>query len=175
MFPVFVRGEAYLAAHRVARLPASSRRSSIIADSSSTNPSVRLPILASVALMCCRATSPRPKRSIRISLRYGSTRTGIPPAQIPHKRSLAHAALISDGCLDVHVNKSGESILVEVWDNGHGIPDSLHDRIFEPFFTTRPPGKGLGLGLDAAQRIVKKHGGYIRIQRSDFYSRGLAD
>ena len=71
------------------------------------------------------------------------------------------------GCIDVHANKSGESILVEVWDNGHGIPQSLHDRIFEPFFTTRPPGKGLGLGLDAAQRIVKKHGGYIRIQRCD--------
>jgi C4-dicarboxylate-specific signal transduction histidine kinase len=73
----------------------------------------------------------------------------------------------SEGCLDVHVIKSGESILVEVRDNGHGIPDTLHDRIFEPFFTTRPPGKGLGLGLDAAQRIVKKHRGYIRIQRSD--------
>jgi signal transduction histidine kinase len=73
----------------------------------------------------------------------------------------------SKGCIDVHVNKSGESILVEVWDNGHGIPESLRDRIFEPFFTTRPPGKGLGLGLDAAQRIVKKHGGYIRIQRCD--------
>jgi len=73
----------------------------------------------------------------------------------------------SKGRIDVHVNKSGESILVEVWDNGHGIPASLHDRIFEPFFTTRPPGKCLGLGLDAAQRIVKKHGGYIRIQRCD--------
>lgn len=73
----------------------------------------------------------------------------------------------SSSCIDVHVNRSGESILVEVWDNGHGIPESLHDRIFEPFFSTRPPGKGLGLGLDAAQRIVKKHGGYIRIQRSD--------
>ena len=73
----------------------------------------------------------------------------------------------SKGCIDVHANKSGESILVEVWDNGHGIPASLHDRIFEPFFTTRPPGKCLGLGLDAAQRIAKKHGGYIRIQRCD--------
>jgi C4-dicarboxylate-specific signal transduction histidine kinase len=73
----------------------------------------------------------------------------------------------SKGCIDVHANKSGESIMVEVWDNGHGIPESLHDRIFEPFFTTRAPGKGLGLGLDAAQRIVKKHGGYIRIRRCD--------
>jgi signal transduction histidine kinase len=72
-----------------------------------------------------------------------------------------------EGCIDVHANKSGDSILVEVWDNGHGIPESLHDRIFEPFFTTRAPGNGLGLGLDAAQRIVKKHGGYIRIQRCD--------
>jgi signal transduction histidine kinase len=73
----------------------------------------------------------------------------------------------SKGCIDVHANKSGESILVEVWDNGHGIPESLHDRIFEPFFTTRPPGKGLGLGLDTAQRVVNKHGGYIRIQHCD--------
>jgi signal transduction histidine kinase len=73
----------------------------------------------------------------------------------------------SKGCIDVHANRSGESVLVEVWDNGHGILESLHDRIFEPFFTTRPPGKNLGLGLDAAQRIVKKHGGYIRIQRCD--------
>jgi signal transduction histidine kinase len=73
----------------------------------------------------------------------------------------------SNGCIDVHASRSGESVLVEVWDNGHGIPESLHDRVFEPFFTTRAPGKGLGLGLDAAQRIVKKHGGYIRIQRCD--------
>jgi signal transduction histidine kinase len=71
------------------------------------------------------------------------------------------------GCIDVRANRSGESILVEVWDNGHGIRESLRDRIFEPFFTTRAPGKGLGLGLDAAQRVVKKHRGYIRIQRCD--------
>jgi tetratricopeptide (TPR) repeat protein len=60
---------------RVARLPPSSRRSSTIAASSSTNPSVRLPILASVALMCCRATPRKPVPPIRTSSHSGKTPT----------------------------------------------------------------------------------------------------
>jgi signal transduction histidine kinase len=36
-------------------------------------------------------------------------------------------------------------------------------RIFEPFFTTKPPGKGLGLGLDAVNRIIQRHSGSINV------------
>ena len=68
------------------------------------------------------------------------------------------------GRITVGATISGGLILVEVWDNGHGIPTEIRDRIFEPFFSTRAPGKGLGLGLDTAQRIVRKHRGYIRVQ-----------
>jgi signal transduction histidine kinase len=59
---------------------------------------------------------------------------------------------------------TGPLLLVEIWDNGCGIPAELHDRIFEPFFTTKAPGSGLGLGLDMAQRVVRKHRGFLQLQ-----------
>jgi signal transduction histidine kinase len=40
----------------------------------------------------------------------------------------------------------------------------LKNRIFEPFFTTKAPGRGLGLGLDSALRIVQKHHGFITME-----------
>jgi signal transduction histidine kinase len=55
-------------------------------------------------------------------------------------------------------------MLVEIWDTGPGIPPELQERIFEPFFTTKAPGQGLGLGLDNAMRIVRKHKGYISVR-----------
>jgi signal transduction histidine kinase len=68
------------------------------------------------------------------------------------------------GRIELKAKASGEQLLVEVWDDGPGIPPGLEDRIFEPFFTTKPPGKGLGLGLDMVTRIVRKHRGYVRVQ-----------
>ncbi len=47
---------------------------------------------------------------------------------------------------------------------GPGIPPELQERIFEPFFTTKAPGKGLGLGLDNAMRIVRKHRGHLSVK-----------
>lgn len=52
-------------------------------------------------------------------------------------------------------------LLVEISDNGPGIPPEIQPRIFEAFFTTKAVGKGTGLGLDMTYRIVKKHGGDI--------------
>ena len=45
-----------------------------------------------------------------------------------------------------------------------GIEPELKSRIFEPFYTTKAPGRGLGLGLDTAQRIVQRHSGYINVE-----------
>jgi signal transduction histidine kinase len=59
---------------------------------------------------------------------------------------------------------STQMALVEVWDNGPGIPAAILSRIFEPFFTTKAPGHGLGLGLDTVQRIVSKHSGFVSVQ-----------
>jgi signal transduction histidine kinase len=70
------------------------------------------------------------------------------------------------GTLKLTCRLEGEMMLVEIWDTGPGIPAELQDRIFEPFFTTKAPGQGLGLGLDNAMRIVRKHRGHLSV-RSD--------
>jgi signal transduction histidine kinase len=68
------------------------------------------------------------------------------------------------GCLRIICRMEADMLLVEIWDNGCGIPAELQDRIFEPFFTTKPPGQGLGLGLDNAMRIIRKHRGHIGVK-----------
>ena len=58
-----------------------------------------------------------------------------------------------------------DRLVVEVGDTGPGVPDEVRSRIFEPFFTTKPMGKGTGLGLDIAWRIVVgRHHGDIRLE-----------
>lgn len=68
------------------------------------------------------------------------------------------------GTIQLKVQSAGELMLIEVWDDGPGIPPEIQDRIFEPFFSTKAPGTGLGLGLDTVQRIVRKHRGYVSVQ-----------
>jgi signal transduction histidine kinase len=57
-----------------------------------------------------------------------------------------------------------DGILVEITDNGPGIPTEVQNRVFEPFFTTKPVGEGTGLGLDIVQRIIRNHKGSIRVE-----------
>ncbi len=69
-----------------------------------------------------------------------------------------------NGRLKLVCRMEADMLLVEIWDNGRGIPPDIQDRIFEPFFTTKPPGHGLGLGLDNAMRIVRKHRGHLSVK-----------
>jgi histidine kinase len=57
----------------------------------------------------------------------------------------------------------GEWIVIEIGDNGIGIPKNISDKIFEPFFTTKEVGKGTGLGLSISYGIIKDLGGDIKI------------
>ena len=70
-------------------------------------------------------------------------------------------AMKGKGKLRIRTSRDANYALVEVIDNGSGIPPELQTRIFEPFFTTKPVGEGTGLGLDAAYRIIKNHHGDV--------------
>jgi signal transduction histidine kinase len=55
------------------------------------------------------------------------------------------------------------TVVIEVEDNGPGIPAEKLQRVFEPFFTTKPNGVGTGLGLPISRQIVEMHGGVIKL------------
>ena len=55
-------------------------------------------------------------------------------------------------------------VLLELNDDGPGVPDDARTKIFDPFFTTKAVGKGTGLGLTVAYAIVQDHGGQLRVE-----------
>ena len=61
----------------------------------------------------------------------------------------------------VHAYPKADNVIVDVEDNGPGIPAHVLPRLFEPFFTTKPGGKGTGLGLSISYEIVRQMGGTI--------------
>jgi signal transduction histidine kinase len=73
-------------------------------------------------------------------------------------------AMDGGGTLRLGTRKDGDTVVVEVGDTGSGIPAAVAARAFEAFYTTKDVGKGTGLGLDIARRIVvERHGGTIEI------------
>jgi signal transduction histidine kinase len=73
-------------------------------------------------------------------------------------------AIQARGELALHAHPEDGTVIVEILDNGPGIPSEIQPRIFEPFFTTKAPGAGTGLGLHIAYNIVvHKHHGQIQV------------
>jgi len=77
--------------------------------------------------------------------------------------SNAIEAMQGKGELRVRTALELDRVLVEIADNGPGIPPDVLPHIFEPFFTTKGVGEGTGLGLDTVCRIVQNHHGEIRV------------
>jgi signal transduction histidine kinase len=57
------------------------------------------------------------------------------------------------------------NVVIEVSDNGPGVPDAIAKKIFVPFFTTKESGSGVGLAL--ARQVMIAHGGFIRLSSND--------
>jgi signal transduction histidine kinase len=76
----------------------------------------------------------------------------------------AIAAIGAQGTITVRTARDGDCLVVEVSDDGPGIPPEVRDHVFDPFFTTKDVGLGTGLGLDAVRRIiVDRHDGSVSV------------
>ena len=73
-------------------------------------------------------------------------------------------AVQGKGELELRTYPADSTVVIEITDNGPGIPPEIQQRIFEPFFTTKGPGAGTGLGLHVAYNIVvHRHHGQIQV------------
>ena len=61
-----------------------------------------------------------------------------------------------EGEIHIRTSRDGSELVVEIVDNGPGVPAEVQGRIFDPFYTTKGVGEGTGLGLDVARRIVSE-------------------
>lgn len=103
--------------------------------------------------------------------------TGLPPvfADLHHLKQVllnliinAEQAMLSAsgrGTLIVRSwhDAANDAVVLEINDDGPGVPDEMRSKIFDPFFTTKSVGKGTGLGLTVAHALVQDHGGQIRV------------
>ena len=73
-------------------------------------------------------------------------------------------AMVISGILTIAAKNQDDKVVVDVIDNGVGIPQENLPKIFEPFFTTKEIGKGTGLGLAVCYGILTEHGGALDVQ-----------
>ncbi len=89
-------------------------------------------------------------------------RSEVPRSEVPRSEK-ARAGAYSPK-LTVRSRSIDGSVVMEIEDNGPGIPDEIRDKILQPFFTTKKGKEGTGLGLSITNDIVKAHGGKIGIE-----------
>jgi len=67
------------------------------------------------------------------------------------------------GEIKITTRHEGDWVIVDLEDNGPGIPEEIQEEIFSPFFTTKAVGKGTGLGLNISYKIIEKHAGEVKV------------
>ncbi|MGD8307344.1 MAG: ATP-binding protein [Ignavibacteria bacterium] len=74
-------------------------------------------------------------------------------------------AMNGNGKITIKTYTQDKWAVVEITDNGPGIPEELLSKVFDPFFTTKPPGEGTGMGLNISHNIItQKHKGEINVK-----------
>lgn len=76
----------------------------------------------------------------------------------------AREAMPEGGRTNIDIHARHDEVVIEIADEGPGIPDSVLHRIFDPFFTTKGSGRGVGLGLFVAEGLTRRHGGRMWVQ-----------
>lgn len=69
----------------------------------------------------------------------------------------------SSNTIKISAQINETEVVVDIIDQGNGIPSDVQDFVFEPFFTTKAPGEGTGLGLSLAHKIIQEHSGKITV------------
>ena len=75
----------------------------------------------------------------------------------------AAQAMDEPGRIQIRSWADEAGVFISVQDSGRGMPPEVMRRIFDPFFTTKPVGEGTGLGLSISYKIIRDHGGSIRV------------
>ena len=131
------------------------------------------PLVREAADLFLRGTDPRAGKVAVVA----ESDPGLPPVLADGGRLLqvllnllgnAHEAILADraeGRIAIRAGVDGSGVIVEVRDDGPGIPEAHLDRIFEPFYTTKASGSGYGLYL--ASEILREHGGRISARNHD--------
>jgi signal transduction histidine kinase len=87
--------------------------------------------------------------------------------EIKGARGEVSIAFTSRSKLTVRTHHEVDKIIIEIEDNGPGIPDDIKDKILQPFFTTKKGTQGTGLGLSITHDIIKAHGGRLAIESNE--------
>jgi signal transduction histidine kinase len=69
--------------------------------------------------------------------------------------------------VSIHIQSDQEQVIIEVTDNGGGVPSEVIDKVFDPFITTKPIGTGTGMGLAISWSAADEHGGKLMIAKTD--------
>jgi signal transduction histidine kinase len=81
-------------------------------------------------------------------------------------------AMGGKGEITIGTRREGDTVVVDISDNGPGIPEEIQSKVFDPFFTTKAPGKGTGLGLSTSYSIITgKHNGAIALESRPGFTR----
>ncbi|GAB3221802.1 GHKL domain-containing protein [Algoriphagus aestuariicola] len=78
-----------------------------------------------------------------------------------------HIDKIADPKIAIRTLAFSDHVVIEIEDNGPGMPETVKQRIFEPFFTTKPVGKGTGLGLSIVYSIIENHKGTLEVNTAE--------